>query len=154
MLGKVPLIGPDDVAQCLLHGSHIPGLGPHQHWLRHSAGDIVHLELFIQRVKKRIGNRFQFLHGFQVFCQIIIPIGNQKFRKSHGVDLHEIYFSHRKRRRLCQRNAQQRTGTGDMILWGVLAEVFHGIDDLGAVLHLVKNNECLFRRNFLPAGQH
>ena len=41
-----------------------------------------------------------------------------------------------------------------MILGGVLAEVFHGVDDLGAVLHLVKNNQGLFRNDFLPAGQH
>ena len=37
---------------------------------------------------------------------------------------------------------------------GVLAEVFHGIDDLGAVLHLVKNDERLFGQNLIAAGQH
>ena len=41
-----------------------------------------------------------------------------------------------------------------MILGGILAEVFHGIDDLGAVLHLVKNDQGLFRNDFLPTGQH
>lgn len=48
----------------------------------------------------------------------------------------------------------QRTGTGNMILWGVLAEILHGIDDLGAVLHLVKDDQGLFRNDFLPTGQH
>ena len=41
-----------------------------------------------------------------------------------------------------------------MILGGILAEVFHGIDDLGAVLHLVKNDQGLFRNDFLTTGQH
>lgn len=41
-----------------------------------------------------------------------------------------------------------------MILWGVLAEILHGIDDLGAVLHLVKDDQGLFRNDFLPTGQH
>ena len=41
-----------------------------------------------------------------------------------------------------------------MIVAGILAEVFHGVDDLGAILHLVKNVQGLFWQDFLPAGQH
>ena len=44
---------------------------------------------------------------------------------------------------------KQRTGTGNVILWSILAEILHGIDDLGAVLHLVKNDERLFGQNLL-----
>ena len=41
-----------------------------------------------------------------------------------------------------------------MILRRILAEVFHGVDDLGAVLHLIKDDQRLFRHDLLTAGQH
>lgn len=41
-----------------------------------------------------------------------------------------------------------------MKLWSILAEILHGINDLGAVLYFVKNNEGLFRQNLLTAREH
>ena len=41
-----------------------------------------------------------------------------------------------------------------MILRRILAEILHGVDDLGAVLYLIEDDECLFRYNLLTAGQH
>ena len=41
-----------------------------------------------------------------------------------------------------------------MVLRCVLTEILHGVDDLRAVLHLVKDDKGLFRRNLLTAGQH
>ena len=41
-----------------------------------------------------------------------------------------------------------------MILRRIFAEVLHGIDDLGAILYLVKNNERLFGHDLLAACQH
>ncbi len=41
-----------------------------------------------------------------------------------------------------------------MILGRVLTEILHGVDDLRAVLHLIKDNESLFRQDFLTTGQH
>ena len=68
--------------------------------------------------------------------------------------MHEVDLADRKRRRFGQGDAQQRTGADNMILRSVLAEIFHRIDDLGTILHLVKNDEGLFRHDFLTAGQH
>ena len=41
-----------------------------------------------------------------------------------------------------------------MILWCILAEAFYSVDDLGAVLYLVKDDRRLFRHDLLAAGQH
>ena len=41
-----------------------------------------------------------------------------------------------------------------MILRGVLTKILHCADDLGAVLHPVKNDERLFRKNPLAACHH
>ena len=41
-----------------------------------------------------------------------------------------------------------------MILRRVLTKILHGIDDLRAVLHLIKDDQGLFRHNPLTAGQH
>ena len=41
-----------------------------------------------------------------------------------------------------------------MILGGVLTEVLQGINDIRTVLHFIKNDQSLFRRNLLTAGQH
>ena len=41
-----------------------------------------------------------------------------------------------------------------MILWCILAEAFYGVDDLGAILYLVKDDQRLFRQDLLAAGQH
>ena len=41
-----------------------------------------------------------------------------------------------------------------MIPWCVLAEIFHGVNNFGAVLHLIKDNESLFRYYLLTACQH
>ena len=41
-----------------------------------------------------------------------------------------------------------------MILRGILTKIFHGVDDLRAVLHLIKDDEGLFRHYLLTACQH
>ena len=40
------------------------------------------------------------------------------------------------------------------ILRRILAEIFHRVDDLGAVLYLVEDDESLFRHDLLTTGQH
>ena len=154
MLCKVTFIGADNSGQGLLHSGNITGFRPHQHRFRHPASHIVHLQLLIQRIEKRIGNRFNGIHTFQICSKVFITIGNQKFRKSHRINLHEVDLSNRKRRRLCQGDTQQRAGTGNVVLRSVLTEILHGVDDLGAVLHLIKDDESLFGQDFLTTGQH
>ena len=41
-----------------------------------------------------------------------------------------------------------------MILRRVFAKILHGVDDLGAVLHFVKDDQGLFGQDLLPAGEH
>ena len=154
MFGKVALICADNSGQSLLHGLHVARLRPHEHRFRHSTRDIVHFELLIQRIEKSIRKRFKCIHSIQIVCEILITVGQQKLRKRHWINLHEVDLAHRERGRLCQCYAQQRTGTGNVILRRILAEIFHGVDDLRAVLYFVKNDECLFRCDLLSAGQH
>ncbi len=73
--------------------------------------------------------------------------------KTHGMDVHEIHFAHRKARRLRQGNPQKRTGTGDVIGRRIFTEIFERIDHIRAVLDLIKNHQRLFRTNDLPAHQ-
>ena len=75
MLGKITLIGSDDSGQCFLHGRNIPCLRPHQYQLRHTTGDIVHLQLLIQRIKEGVRDRFKGIHLFQILRQIFITVG-------------------------------------------------------------------------------
>ena len=154
MLRKVTFIRPDDTRQSLLHRRNIPRLRPHQDRLRHTTGNIIHLQFFIQWIEKGIRNRFNGIHAFQIRSKVFITISKQKFRKCHRVNLHEINLTDRKRGRLRQGNPQQRTSTGNMILRRVLTEILHGIDDLRAVLHLIKDNKRFFRQDFLTACQH
>ena len=154
MLGKVTFVGTNNPRQGFLHGGDIPCLRPHEHRFRHASGDIVHLQFFIERIEKGIGNRLDGIHAFQELHKVFVAIGKQKFCEGHRVNLQEVDLAHRERGWFCQGNAQQRTGAGDMILRSVLAEILHGVDNLRAVLHLVKNDKCLFRDNLLPTGQH
>ena len=154
VLGKVTLVGTDNPRQGFLHGGDIPCFRPHEHRFRHAAGDIVHLQFFIERIEKGIGNRLDGIYALQILGQIFVAIGKQKFCESHRVNLHEVDLAHRERGWFCQGNAQQRTGAGDMILRSVLAEILHGVDNLRAVLHLVKDDEGLFWQYLLTACQH
>lgn len=74
--------------------------------------------------------------------------------KHHRMHLQKMHLADRERRRFGQSNAQQRAGTGDMVLRCILAKVLQGIDDLRAVLHFVKNNERFLRKDLLAAGHH
>ena len=154
MLGKIPFVSVHDVGERLLHGLDVPCLGPHEDGFRHPTGHIVHLEFFIERVEKSVRKRVQRVDLLQILRQVLVAVGQQKLSERHGVDLHEIDLAHRERRGVGQRDAQQGTGAGHVILRRVLAKIFHGVDDLGAVLHLVKNDQRLFRVDRLPAGQH
>ena len=154
VFGKVTFVCADDVGQRFLHGGNITGFRPHENGFGHTTGDIVHLQLLAQRIEESIGDRLKVIPALQEGQQIIITISQQEFLESHGIDLHEGDLTHRERGRLCQSNTKERTGAGNVILWSVLAEILHGVNDLWAILHLVKNNERLFRHNLLAAGQH
>ena len=154
MLGKVSLISTDNAGQGFLHGGDIPCFRPHQHRFRHATGDIVHLQFLVERIEKGVGDWLNGIHALQIHGKVFVAVGKQKFREGHRVNLHEVDLAHRERGRFCQCNTQQRTGTGNVIPRSILAKILHGVDHLGAILHLVKNDERLFRYNLLTAGQH
>ena len=107
MLRKIPLIGIDNAGKRLLHGRNITGFCPHEHRLRHTTGDIIHLQFLIERIKKCIWDGFKRINAIEICCQIFISIRKQKFREGHWIDLHEVHLAHRKRGGLRQRNPQQ-----------------------------------------------
>ena len=103
-----------------MHGGDIPCLRPHEHRFRHASGDIVHLQFFIERIEKGIGNRLDGIHAFQELHKVFVAIGKQKFCEGHRVNLQEVDLAHRERGWFCQGNAQQRTGAGDMLSLGAM----------------------------------
>ena len=151
---EVTLISADNAGQSFLHGRNVTGFCPHQNGFWHTASDVVHLQFLIQRIEERIGDRLNGIHTFQICSKVFITIGNQEFRESHGINLHEVDLAHREGRWLRQSDTQQRTGTGYMILRSILAEILHGVDDFRAVLHLVKDDEGLFWHDLLTTCQH
>ena len=154
MFCKITLIGSDDSGQCFLHGRNIPCFRPHQYRLRHTTGDIVHFQLLIQRIKEGIRDGFKSVHLFQILCQIFITVSKQEFTKGHRVNLHKVDLTHRKRGRFRQSNTKQRTSAGNVILRCILAKILHRVNDLRAVLHLIKNDKGFFRHDFLTACQY
>ena len=66
MFGKIAFISVNDGRKRVLHGVDIPGFCPHQDRFRHTAGNIVHFQLFIKWVKKSIGDWFQRIYLFQI----------------------------------------------------------------------------------------
>ncbi len=154
VLGKITLISADDPGQGFLHSRNVPCFRPHKHRFRHTACNIVHLQFLIERIEKGIRNRLYDIYALQIPGQIFVAVGEQKFHEGHRIDLHEVDLAHRKGGWLRQGNPQQRTGTGNVILGSILTEILHGVDNLGAVLYLIKDNERLFRHNFLATGQH
>ena len=101
VFGKVTLIGAYDPGQGFLHSLHIPCLRPHLDGFRHTAGHIVHLQLFTQGIEEGIRNRLNGAYGFQIVCQIPISVGQQELCKGHRVNLHKVDFTYRERRRFC-----------------------------------------------------
>ncbi len=154
MLCKVPFICIKNARQRFLHSAHVPRLRPHQHRFRHASGHIIHFQFFLQWIKKSVRKRFYGINAVQIYRQVFVSIGNQKLREGHGIDLHEIHFAHRKRGRLCQCNSQQRPCAGNMKFRRILTKIFHGIDDPGTILHLVKNDQRPFRHHLLSARHH
>ena len=154
MLREVAFVRVYNVGERRLHGLCVAGLRPHKHRLRHTAGHIIHLELFTQRIKKGVRQRFNGIHAVHERREVPVAVCQEEFAERHRIDLHKVDLADGERGGLRKSYPQQRTGAGDVILRSVLAEIFHGIDDLRTVLHLVENYQRLLRQNFLPARQH
>ena len=129
-------------------------LRPHQHRFWHTASDVVHFQLLIQRIEEGVGDWFEGVCLLRNTASIFIAVGKQELGEGHWGNLHEVDLAYWKRGSFRQSDAQQRTGAGNMVLRCVLAEIFHGVNNLGAVLHLIKDNKGLFRQDFLTAGKH
>ena len=82
---------------------------------------------------------------FDLRDQLVLAQGQHEFLHIHGIQRFHIHLSHRKRElRPVDRNAQQAARDDDVIVRGVLTEVFEGGQRPFAELHLVEYDQCLF----------
>ena len=144
MLGKIALVGIQEIGQHLIDLNDIARLHPPTKSLWHAATCKITPKMLDETDMEEIGHCLDLIQAAKVFVVVCSALGFQKLGKAHRVHLHELDLSHRKSAGLTgQANAQQRPCACDVILGGLVTEVFKGADCRRTILDLINNKQRL-----------
>ena len=143
VLGEVGLVVAQDVALHLANLAEVVGADSGGHGLGHATDVVIVLQVPSQPVGKE--RRLLPVVLAQGVEQRGFAHGEQVFLERHGVEVDEVDLAHGERDGAVQSHAQQRTGSSDMILRCILAEILQGGKSPWGGLYLVEDDECVCR---------
>lgn len=152
MLREIAFVGFQDVLERPLDKAYIMELRPVAHGLGHAARHVIHLELLDERLEKSGGDGREAVDLGEICCEVFFAARQQEFRERQRAHLQKVHLADGERGRACQSDAEQGTGTGDVIFRGVLMEILERIQRIRRFLDFIENDERVPRRHRLRAG--
>ena len=152
MLGEVVLIDLDQFPLNLGHLSRVFVCYPGGHALRHPANNEVVIAGFHQTAVENLLNRLLLLDAAVELIQGRLH-SRQKFIEGKRGEVQQVHHAHRVGLWLGQQRPQEAAGRNDVVLVGLLLEVFQRVEGGGTFLYLIKNHQSLTGQNFLSGNQ-